>query len=113
MTGHGYEIALPELNALVKSLGDVADALSALVVPATALGQLPPLLGTAPPALAMADRLSATAGQAGLTGELSAADDALRAYHRTLVTTLSEYSDLDEAVSSTLNAVDAVTGGHR
>ncbi|GAA2669288.1 MULTISPECIES: hypothetical protein [Actinosynnema] len=108
----GYQVALPELTALVTSLGDVADALSALVVSATTLGQRQPLLGTAPPALAMADRLSATAGRAGLTGELSAADDALRDHHRALVTALSEYSDLDEAVASTLNAVDAVTGRH-
>jgi len=113
-SGRGYAVAPEELNALVKTLGDVADAISELAASADRLGQRSPLLGTAPPALALANRLRATAGQAGLTGELGAADTQLRDYHRSLVSALAGYLDLDQTVSSTLDAtaatLDTATG---
>ncbi|SDD38784.1 hypothetical protein [Actinokineospora iranica] len=107
-SGRGYAVAPGELKALVKTLGDIADAMSDLVASADRLGQRSPLLGTAPPALALADRLRATAGQAGLTGELGAADTELRDYHRSLVSTLADYLDLDRTVSATMNTAAAV-----
>jgi hypothetical protein len=113
-SGRGYAVAPEELNALVKTVGDVADAIAELVASADRLGQRSPLLGTAPPALALADRLRATAGQAGLTGELGAADTQLRDYHRSLVSALAGYLDFDQTVSSTVDAaattLDTVTG---
>lgn len=107
-SGRGYVVAPEELTALVKTLGDVAEAISELVASAERLGQRSPLLGTAPFALALADRLRATAGQAGLTGELGAADTELRDYHRSLVSVLSGYIDLDETVSATLDTAKTV-----
>ena len=107
-SGGGYVVAPEELNALVKTLGDVADAISGLVASAERLGQRPPLLGTSPFALVLADRLRATAGQAGLTGELGTAETELRDYHRSLVSVLTGYVDLDQTVSSTIDATATV-----
>lgn len=109
-SGGGYAVAPDELNALVKTLGEVADAIGELAASADRLGQRRPLLGTAPPALALADRLRATAGQAGLTGELGAAGTELHAYRRSLVSALASYLDLDETVSSTVDAAAETLG---
>jgi hypothetical protein len=103
--GGGYAVTPDELNGLVKALGGVAEAISDLVSSADQLGQRLPLLGTAPPALALADRLRAAAGEAGLTGELGAAGTELREYHRSLVAALADYLNLDEAISSTLDGI--------
>lgn len=104
-SGGGYAVAPEQLNALVKTLAEVANAISELVASADRLGQRSPLLGTAPPALALADRLRATAGQVGLTGELGAANTELRDYHRSLVAALADYLDLDETISSTIDTI--------
>lgn len=109
-SGRGYAVAPEELNALVKTLGEVADAISELAASADRLGKRSPLLGTAPPALALADRLRATAGRAGLTGELGAADTQLREYHRSLVSALASYLDLDQTVASTVDVAATTVG---
>ena len=108
--GRGYSVAPDELNALVKTLGEIADAIGGLIVSADRLGQRSPLLGTAPPALALADRLRATAGQAGLTGELGTAKTRLREYHGSLTSALGEYINVDKAVSSTIDTAGSVVG---
>lgn len=105
--GRGYAVAPEELNTLVKTLGDVADAIAELVASADRLGQRRPLLGTAPPALALADRLRATAGRVGLAGELGAAGSQLRDYHRSLVSALADYLDLEQTLSTTMNTTAA------
>lgn len=107
-SGRGYAVAPEELNALVKTLGEVADAIGELLASAERLGERPPQLGTSPFALVLADRLRATAGEAGLTGELGAAETQLRDYHRSLVSVLTGYVDLDQAVSSTLDTASTV-----
>ncbi|MEV8443868.1 hypothetical protein AB0425_41395 [Actinosynnema sp. NPDC051121] len=107
-TGRGYVVAPEELNALVKTLGEVTDAVRELLASAERLGQLPPLLGTSPFALVLAERLRATAGEVGLTGELGVAERHLRDYHRSLVSALSGYVELDETVSATLGAATTV-----
>jgi hypothetical protein len=107
-SGRGYVVAPEELNALVKTLGEVTDAVRELLASAERLGQRPPLLGTSPFALVLADRLRATAGEVGLTGELDAAERHLRDYHRSLVSALSGYVDLDETVSATLGTATTV-----
>ncbi|WP_051772373.1 hypothetical protein [Saccharothrix sp. NRRL B-16314] len=106
--GRGYVVAPEELNALVKTLGEITDAIAELVASAERLGERPPLLGTSPFALVLADRLRATAGQAGLTGELGTAETKLRDYHRSLVSVLTGYVDLDRTVSDTLGATATV-----
>ena len=107
-SGRGYVVAPEELSALVRTLGEVADAIAELPASAERLGQRPPLLGTSPFALVLADRLRATAGEAGLTGELGAAETQLRDYHRSLVSALTGYIDLDQAVSTTLDTAATV-----
>jgi len=109
-SGRGFAVVPEELNALVRTMGEVADAVSELAASADRLGRRSPLLGTAPPALALADRLRATAGLAGLTGELGAADTELRDYHRSLVSALAGYVDVDRTLSSTIDATSATLG---
>lgn len=101
-SGRGYVVAPEELTAFVTTLDQVTDAISELLASAERLGQRPPLLGTSPFALVLAGRLRATAGEAGLTGELGAAQTHLRDYHRSLVSALTGYLDLDRTVSTTL-----------
>ncbi|TQM85292.1 hypothetical protein FHX81_7771 [Saccharothrix saharensis] len=107
-SGRGYVVAPEELNALLKTLGEVADAVRELLASAERLGRRPPLLGTSPFALVLADRLRATAGEVGLTGELGTAERHLRDYHRSLISALSGYVDLDETVSATLGTAKTV-----
>lgn len=109
-SGSGFAVEPAELDALVATLGEVADAISGLLRSADRLGQRSPQLGTAPPALALADRLRATAGRAGLTGELGTAESELRGYHRSLVSALADYLDVDATVSSTVEATAATLG---
>lgn len=108
--GNGYVVAPEELNALVRTLGEVADAISEMSASAGRLGQRPPLLGTSPFARVLADRLRTTAGEAGLTGELGTASTQLRDYHRSLVSALTGYVDLDRTVSSALGTAATVLG---
>lgn len=108
--GRGFAVAPDELNALVRTLGDVADAISELMASADRLGRRSPQLGTAPPALALADRLRATAGLAGLTGELGAANTELRDYHRSLVSALAGYVDVDRTLSATIDTTATTLG---
>jgi hypothetical protein len=106
--GRGYVVVPGELNALVKTLGEIADAVRELSGSAERLGRRPPLLGTSPFALVLADRLRATAGEAGLTGELGAAEHHLRDYHRSLVSVLSGYVDL-AALGTATTVLDTAT----
>jgi hypothetical protein len=98
-SSRGFEILSDELFAQVKTLIDIGDQTSGLVSSAGRLAERRPLLGTAPPALHLASRLREAAGQAGLTGEVSAADTELSSYHRALRDTVNRYRDGDNELA--------------
>jgi hypothetical protein len=95
----GFEVLTGELIGQVKSLIDIGDQTSGLVSSAGRLAEHQPLLGTAPPALHLAMRLREAAGQAGLTGEVSAADAELASYHGALRATVDRYQDGDREIA--------------
>lgn len=95
----GFELLTDELVGQVRALIDIGDETSGLVSSAGRLAQRQPLLGTAPPALHLAARLRDSAGPAGLTGEVSAADAELASYHQALRDTVDRYQDGDNEVA--------------
>lgn len=90
-SGHGYELAPHELAAQVKALAELGDRANGLVSSANRLAQRVPKLGTAPPALHLAMRLHEAAGEAGLTGEVTAASTELNGFHTALGETVANY----------------------
>jgi hypothetical protein len=106
MPSPGYEVAAQELAAQAAALAAIGDQTTTLVASATRLGERAPMLGTAPPALHLAMRLREAAGEAGLTGEVSATDTELNSFHRALKASVTSYLDTDDAIASTLRAND-------
>ena len=96
---HGFDVPTDELVAQVKSLTDIGDQTSGLVSTAGLLAERHPLLGTAPPAMHLANRLREAAGLTGLTGEVSAADTELASYHQALRDTVDRYRDGDSEIA--------------
>ena len=107
---HGYQVAPQELSAQVAALAALGDQTAGLVASAGRLAERSPRLGTAPPALHLAMRLREAAGQAGLTGEVSAADTELTGCHHALRATVSGYLDTEADIAWALrNAGGATT----
>jgi len=104
VTTPGYRLAPDDLTAHVSALAELADRTSGMVRSATTLAQRTPQLGTAPPALHLADQLRKAAGDTGLTGELTAAHTELNTVHSTLRAGLDRYLHAEEQV------VDALRG---
>ncbi|WP_158895949.1 hypothetical protein [Amycolatopsis anabasis] len=92
---HGYRISAQDLDGQVKALAAIGDQTTGLVNSANRLAERLPLLGTAPPAMHLAMRLREAAGQAGLTGEVSATDTELNGYHRALKATVASYLEAE------------------
>src|SRR5437660_1496800 len=99
MPGKGYEFAPHELTAQVAALGTLGDQTSGLVTSARRLAERLPPLGTAPPALHLAMRLREAAGEAGLSGEVGAADTELNNVHQALRSTVANYLDGEQAIA--------------
>ena len=104
---HGFQLLTGELIGQVKALVDIGDQTNGLVSSARRLAEHQPLLGTAPPAMHLASRLREAAGPAGLTGEVSAADEELASYHQALRATVTEYEKVDGEVTWQFTDEDA------
>jgi hypothetical protein len=94
-----------ELETRVAALIAVATATGELVASASRLAERLPMLGTAPPAVHLAQRLRDAAGATGLTGEVSAAEAELKSFHEALSATLAAYRDGESDIRWTLRAV--------
>lgn len=94
-----FALQLDELVGQVRALVEIGDQTDGMVSSAQRMAERNPLLGTAPPALHLAQRLREAAGPAGLTGEVSAAAAELTNYHQALRDTVNRYQDGDNEVS--------------
>lgn len=101
---NGYQLAPHELTAQVTALVKLGDRADALVTSAGELAQRLPKLGTAPPALHLAQRLRDAAGDTGLTGAMTVRSAELARYHGNLAATLSRYVSQEHAISRSLDA---------
>lgn len=107
MPGHGYGLTPEELAAQVRGLAELGDRTSGLVGSAGRLAQRLPQLGTAPPALHLAARLRAAAGESGLTGEISTAHTDLTSAHTALRESLVRYQRVEEQIVDSLRETGA------
>ncbi|MGW7532352.1 hypothetical protein [Amycolatopsis sp. NPDC054798] len=96
MTGH--EVAPNALDRQVAALGRLGEQTGELAGSAGRLADRLPQLGTAPPALHLAQRLREAAGHAGLTGELGAAGTELTGFHEALRAGIRRYQEHESGV---------------
>ncbi|UUV29081.1 hypothetical protein NQK81_30455 [Amycolatopsis roodepoortensis] len=94
--GRGIEVELELLDARITTLADLGDLTADLVGTASRLAERLPLLGTAPPAAHLANRLREAAGGSGLTGEIKAAEREVREYQQLLASAKRKYQEQDE-----------------
>lgn len=109
--GHGYHLAPQELTAQVAALTAIGDRTAGLVDSASRLADQLPQLGTAPPAMHLAMRLRAAAGQSGLTGDVTAASTELAGFHRALRESLTSYLTCEADIAAAFRTArgDGVT----
>lgn len=100
----GYHVEPELLEDRVTTLTKLADLTGDLVATASRLAERLPMLGTAPPAVALANRLSAAAGQSGLAGEVGAAEREVAAFRQTLAEVKADYAGQEADATSTIRA---------
>ncbi|WP_328610250.1 hypothetical protein OG943_14345 [Amycolatopsis sp. NBC_00345] len=105
MTPPGHQVAPQELAHQVTALTQLGKQTGELVGSAGRLAERTPQLGTAPPALHLAQRLREAAGETGLTGEIGAADTELTGFHDALQTTVRRYLDQESEAEHALKQV--------
>jgi len=98
----GYRLRPDELTAQVTVLAALGDRADGLVRTAGELAQRLPKLGTAPPALHLAKQLRDAAGDAGLTGEVTAASAELSRFHQDLAVAVDVYRRQEDDVANSL-----------
>ncbi|WP_020662162.1 hypothetical protein [Amycolatopsis benzoatilytica] len=104
MTRHQVE---PQaLDRQVAALGRLGEQTGELVGSAGRLAERIPQLGTAPPALHLAQRLREAAGQAGLSGELGAADTELTGFHEALQHGIRHYQEHESGVQEAFQRLE-------
>lgn len=103
--GHGYHVEPQELQARLTAIGSIGDRTTELLSSANRLAERQPPLGTAPPALHLAQRLREAAGQVGLTGEVGALDGELQGFQDALKTTITHYLDRESDAARTLRTI--------
>ncbi|MGW1681093.1 hypothetical protein [Saccharopolyspora sp. NPDC002376] len=101
-SGRGYEVAPQGLSAQVEALSGLRERTTGLAGAASRLAGRLPQLGTAPPALHLAMRLREAGGQAGLSGEISAADTELNNFRTALGKTVTGYLSTDDDAAQAL-----------
>lgn len=107
--GHGYHVEPEELRTHLTAIGGAGDRTTELLSSAKRLAERVPALGTAPPALHLAQHLWKAAGRDGLTGEVDALGEDLRGFHRALKTTITHYLDREADTAHALRTIgDAV-----
>lgn len=96
----GYHVEPDQLEARITTLTKLGDLTRDLVVTASRLAERQPMLGTAPPAVDLAKRLRAAAGQTGLAGEVSAAEREVQEFQQTLADAKAAYTERDADAES-------------
>jgi hypothetical protein len=89
----GFEVAPDGLQDRIKTLTRLAELTGDLVATASRLAERQPLLGTAPPAQDLSQRLKAAGS--GLAGEVSAAEREVREFQEMLAQIRTTYTETD------------------
>ncbi|EME63733.1 hypothetical protein [Amycolatopsis decaplanina] len=102
--GRGIEVELELLEARITTLADLGDLTADLVATASRLAERLPMLGTAPPAVHLANRLREAAGGSGLAGEVESTEREVREYQQMLAAAKRKYQEHDERSGEDLRA---------
>ncbi|WP_367128440.1 hypothetical protein [Saccharothrix sp. HUAS TT1] len=100
----GYHVELDLIEARIATLTRLGDLTGDLVSAVGALAAREPMLGTAPPAVELAQRLRAAAGESGLAGEVGAAQREVEAFRRMLAEAKDAYAAVDADAGSSVRA---------
>ncbi|MFJ8910891.1 hypothetical protein [Amycolatopsis sp. NPDC102389] len=100
--GRGIEVELELLDARITTLADLGDLTADLVATASRLAARLPMLGTAPPAAHLANRLREAAGGSGLAGEIKATEREVRQYRQMLASAKHKYQEQEERAGDDL-----------
>jgi hypothetical protein len=100
----GYHVEPDLLEARISTLAKLGDLTGDLVATASRLAERLPMLGTAPPAVDLAKRLRAAAGQSGLAGEVSAAKREVQEFQQTLSDAKAAYTERDADTKSAMRS---------
>ncbi|KOX14515.1 hypothetical protein ADK67_42470 [Saccharothrix sp. NRRL B-16348] len=95
----------------IAALTRLGDLTGDLVTAVSRLAERQPMLGTAPPAVELASRLRAAAGESGLAGEVSAAQREVVAFRRLLSDARTAYTEVDAAAASAVRAAGELSDG--
>jgi hypothetical protein len=101
-----YEVELDVLGERVTTLTKLADLTGDLVATASRLAERQPMLGTAPPAVELARRLRAAAGQSGLAGEVRAAEREVAEFRTSLSEANAGYANGDAEAEHAVRDAD-------
>lgn len=104
--GPGYHVELDLIEDRIATLTRLGDLTGDLVAAVSRLAEREPKLGTAPPAVELAARLRAAAGESGLAGEVSAAQREVEAFRRMLSDAKARYVEVDAAAGSSMRAAE-------
>jgi hypothetical protein len=96
---NGFGLTPDDLDAQVTRLKALNNDTDGLVRSAGELARHLPKLGTAPPALHLAQRLRDAAGETGLTGEVTAASNELARFHEGLAANVRDYVIQNDAAA--------------
>lgn len=102
----GYTVDPDLLEQRITTLTRLADLTGDLVTTASQLAERLPMLGTAPPAQQLSMRLRDAAGGSGLAGEVSAAQQEVRAFQQTLSDAKATYVEQDSGGESAIRTAD-------
>jgi len=94
--GRGIEVELELLDARITTLADLGDLTADLVATASRLAERLPMLGTAPPAAYLANRLREAAGGSGLAGAVETTEHEVREYRQMLASAKRKYQAQEE-----------------
>ncbi|RZQ62395.1 hypothetical protein [Amycolatopsis suaedae] len=106
----GVELEPDLIGQRISTLAQLGDLTGELVATASRLAQRLPMLGTAPPAVELAQRLREAAGSSGLAGEVEAAEREVREYKQLLDGARGKYQERDDQASEDLREMGGSSG---
>ncbi|MER5267560.1 hypothetical protein ABTZ99_36235 [Actinosynnema sp. NPDC002837] len=109
--GQGYHVELDLIEDRIATLTRLGDLTGDLVTAVSRLAERQPMLGTAPPAVELASRLRAAAGESGLAGEVSAAQREVVAFRQLLADVKAAYTEVDDDAGSAVRAAGERSDG--
>lgn len=111
--GEGFQLEPDLLSARITTLTKLGDLTGDLVATASRLAERLPMLGTAPPAAQLSERLRDAAGPSGLAGAVQAAQQEVAAFQQTLSEVNKSYVDSEASAESSVRSAGEPDGGAR